>query len=489
MRIVYGASLSKLVEAAASERRWLDEYTSVEIQSYRPGMWGRIEERYRMFNLLTSEFPSGFLPLLERAAAKGGLELLVDRGALAGASAPDPQADLSWLRPYQMAAVRACLRARRGLVKVPTGGGKTEVFIALTRAVPCEWLFVVHRTDLVGQAARRYMQRTGERAGYWDSARGWVRGTCNVTVATFQSLWLAMRKKDKRAREMLDSFGGLNVDETHAQPADSFFKVSMACRNAHWRIGQSGTPLDRSPRDSLRTVGSLGPICFKLSPDVLIDAGVLSRPVIRMVVCKQSSSSAASWREVYRDLVVRSPTRNAVVASMVERAARPCLVFVEELEHGEELREELRRRGVRAEFAHGGDWVAKREEKLRGLVDGSSFDVLICTVIFQEGIDVPELASVVNAAGKASVVASLQRIGRGMRTSAGKDTFEVWDVRDAGQRWLAQHASDREAAYAREGYVVEIEGKQPTAPTLTGRDVADLVGKIRGEAAGKSSPA
>jgi superfamily II DNA or RNA helicase len=101
-------------------------------------------------------------------------------------------------------------------------------------------------------------------------------------------------------------------------------------------------------------------------------------------------------------------------------------------------------------------------------------DVLLVNVIFQEGVDIPDLKSVVIATGGASPIASLQRIGRGMRATKTKSTFEVWEIADAGCgctrktkeedpdnyhpgcQWLTRHWKERLKAYREEEYDVEL---------------------------------
>jgi superfamily II DNA or RNA helicase len=58
------------------------------------------------------------------------------------------------------------------------------------------------------------------------------------------------------------------------------------------------------------------------------------------------------------------------------------------------------------------------------------------------------------SAGK-SVIASLQKIGRGMRVSEGKTTFEVWDFLDEDGSVLERHSARRAATYQSEGYHVQ----------------------------------
>jgi superfamily II DNA or RNA helicase len=134
------------------------------------------------------------------------------------------------------------------------------------------------------------------------------------------------------------------------------------------------------------------------------------------------------------------------------------------------------------EFVFGKVQTHARQGAVRRLVHGD-IDVLIANVIFQEGIDIPELQSVVNAAGGKSTIAAVQTTGRGMRRhdSTGRETkaeFFVYDVADrscgcryrgsdgkaryghAGCRWAERHTRGRMLAYRGEGYeVTEVDGR------------------------------
>lgn len=460
MRIVAGNVWSQIDEFTDRELAWVDERTSVAVTRYRPGAWGKIkfDDRQWLLHALSRQFPTGLLPILLAANRAEGrphtIEVIDKRGP--APCAPDPSADLAWLRDYQRAAVDALVHKGRGIIKAPTGSGKGEVIVGLTRALPCEWLMAVHRTDLVEQQAKRYATRTGLSAGRWLGS-SWQRGEGNLTVATFQSLWAAIKERRSDVMELVEGVQGLIVDEVHAQAAETFLKVSMLMGNAYFRVGLSGTPLDRSEWDALRVQGALGPIVHEIRTDTLVDAGLLARPTIRMVPCVQHwpRDDFAEWGPVYKKLVVESVLRNNLLAETAVRAAKPALCFVEHRDHGDELAAQMRARGLKVDFVHGKHWTAARSGAVKKLVQGH-FDVLICSIIFQEGIDIPELESVIVASGKASIVGTLQRIGRGMRTAKGKTGFEVYDVWDVGQKWLENHAKERRGAYEREGHEVTL---------------------------------
>jgi DNA excision repair protein ERCC-3 len=245
-------------------------------------------------------------------------------------------------------------------------------------------------------------------------------------------------------------------------PAESFWRVVMAC-GAYFRIGLSATPFARGDRRSPMAVGALGHQIFEMKPQELQDAGVLSVPKIRFVPVVQEShlaSAEPTMQGIKGELINGSTARNQALVKICQRAEKPCLLFVEQLRHGRELRHRLEKAGINCDFVFGADDTGRREAVVQRLVRGE-IDVLVTSAIFQEGIDIPSLRSVVVGCGGKSTIATLQRIGRGMRVTPGKSTFEVWDVLDQGQKWLEKHAKARLRAYEREGYAVETIGGLP----------------------------
>jgi len=225
----------------------------------------------------------------------------------------------------------------------------------------------------------------------------------------------------------------------------------------------SGTPLDRTDKRSIEAISWLGPVVCRVLPQTLIDAGVLSTPKITMVPVQQQlpPSSNRKYSSLYKHLIVRSDRRNAAVLEMTKRAEKPCMVFVKHLPHAMALTRMAQSYGINAIMVDGRDRTVVREQRLASLTRGA-IDVIVCTKVFQEGIDVPELRSVVVATGGKSTIDTIQRIGRGSRVAAGKDTFEVWDVLDTGEPILQRHARERIKAYQREGYEVHVEHQSKT---------------------------
>lgn len=466
MLIQVGTLTSKLLTADRAERAWLIDYLSFEDQKsrFKPGG----PKTTSLFQHNNDRFPSGLLRMVEKAAAEEGYKVdLVDTR-----TAPclaDPDADLEWLRDYQRAAVDAIVKKKRGILWLPTGAGKTEIIVGITRALPCFWLALVHRSQLADDIARRFEKRSpGLVAGRVLEGDADIPDDANLVAATFQTIvsWLKKPIDDpmhELAKHLLYKAQGVLIDETHTLPADTFYGVAMKTPNAYFRVGLSGTPLARGDKKSMLALAALGPVVYRVKTELLIERGVLARPTVRLATVS-GESKRPTWQGVYTECVVKGKARNATLVALAKRATKPGFLFVQQVEHGKDLAKRLTNAGIPAEFVWGSHSLAYRKSLMRRLVQGH-FEILVCSSVFQEGIDVPELRSVIIGAGGKSVIATLQRLGRGMRIELGKDgkpvagsdQFEVWDIKDTGNKWLERHARARLNAYSAEGFATYVE--------------------------------
>lgn len=462
----------RVVKADDDEQEWLQKYLSFADSSWMGKQRGG---RVSLYSTLRGLFPGGLLPLVQDAAQRDGVKIELMEGRTS-VLVSDPTADLAWLRDYQLEAVNACVTARRGIVRAPTGSGKTEIFVGLTKAMPGRWLMLVHRDTLVDQAAERYRKRTGGRIpnvmsrtepSTWKLVSGF-------NAMTLQTLAAALRKDKPAVERALADCQGLVVDECHVAPADVYFNAIQKCP-AEFRLGFSGTPLDRTDNRSLMAIAALGKVIYSVKAQTLIDAGVLAMPRITMVPVEQKLQSglggASGWHEKYEILISESEVRNARIVEIVQEATKPCMVFVKLIDHGKALTRMLERAGLRTEFV----WGATKDR--RGAIERlerRDADVMVASVVFQEGVDIPSLESVVIASAGKSIIATLQRIGRGMRTNGGmKTSFEVFDILDTGVAMMEAHSRRRMNTYVREGYQTIIQKADGTlvgyAPKLRTR--------------------
>ena len=434
------------------EEAWLRSYLSFDDQStaFRKTRDGRAKhvapKKIYLYDILEDTFPTGLLSLVYKKARGLGYEVSLRD---CRADCPKPiQADLSWLRDYQLEAVQTALRIGRGILHEATGSGKSHMAAGIIMSIPVPWVFIVHRSGLMYQAKHRF-EECGIR-GIGLVGDGNLEIGSTVTVATFQTL--ATKLNDPQIRALRNNARGMIIDELHVAASDTWSQTSMAFTEAHYRFGLSGTPLDRSDKRSLIAVGTTGPVIHHTATETLVQSGVLAKPIVFMVKVEQELTKP-TYAGLYGEAVIRSSKRNAALVEMTRLAEKPTLVFITNLKHGNALVAALQKAGLSVAFVQG-----SMEESQRGNLKNQllrkEIDVIVSSVVWQEGIDLPELASVIVAGAGRSVIASLQRVGRGMRRAAGKETFEVWDVADVGTRIFENHTKARIAAYRREEFEV-----------------------------------
>lgn len=442
-----------------AERAFVRDYLTID--TGRRNHTDGTQVTYCLHHDLSDSFPAGFFPLVREAARAEGFEVEVE-DTRAPRLGPDPAVDIGWLRPDQRAAVEAVERLRRGVIKLPTGAGKTEVAVALGLRLPAPMLFLVDSVDLMEQAAARWEKRTGTPAGRFGD--GQHTSGARFTSGTFATMRLALGTKAGKA--LLRGFRVLVVDECHGLPADTHYAVASACREADYRVGLSATPFAGDPMRAATLTGLLGPIIHEVSTQELTAAGVIAKA--RVVLVRHTHTSAAEqWAAAYRECIVEDAARNAKVVSLAGRCPKPALVFVRAVEHGKNLLRLLQRAGLRAEFLYGAKASGARASAATRLMRGD-LDVIICNQIWYKGVDLPSLASAINAAGGASDIDSLQRLGRGtrvVRNKAGevvKGSFEYFDLFDTGHPWTERHSRERRRAYRAEGHEVVEEEADPS---------------------------
>lgn len=455
--------LATVEDSTEAERKWLTDYLSIGDKSAR--FRGRQDSRIRLFNLLGYTFPAGYATQVRRVAMEEGfkVDLLDSRKR---PEEPREDADLAWLRDHQHEAVQAGVRMTRGIFDHPMGSGKGDLACAFVKLIPARWLFVVYKAGVAVDVAERHNRISPHLGTAGIIAEGeWSTGEW-LTCATFQALYARLKANDPVARELVSGVTGILVDEAHTLPAETFAAVARGCSSAYWRFGFSATPLDRTDRRSAAAIGALGPVIHRIESKKLVDLGIIARPRVRLVTCEQDSW-ASTYPEVYGSLIVRSAKRNETVVQMVQRAEKPALVFVRELEHGYILDALLGKRGLRTQFVHGAHSSEYRLRVVRESVRGA-LDAVICSNVLEAGLDVAGIRSTVNAAAGESVIGAIQKAGRGgriERDKAGnvvKDEHEVWDVLDKGQEWLERHARSRKNAYVKRGYETKIEAEGAT---------------------------
>jgi superfamily II DNA or RNA helicase len=170
-----------------------------------------------------------------------------------------------WLWKHQAQAIRAALMAPlgRGIIEVPTAGGKTRIAAALGAIGGGQWLYVAPNTELLKQAEETFVEANviqGDSVEwYW---------------TTYSQLY-----DDGDPGE----YRGVIFDECHRVAADTWAQGAANIRRSDYRIGLSGTPLDRCDDKNTLVIGLTGPICFTVDLKELQRLGRLAKGEVEFI--------------------------------------------------------------------------------------------------------------------------------------------------------------------------------------------------------------
>ena len=156
------------------------------------------------------------------------------------------------------------------------------------------------------------------------------------------------------------------------------------------------------------------------------------------------------YQDVYEYGVVKNVAQHKLIAQTVLKHVEQgdsVLVIVNRIEHGELLREAVSKMGVLCHFAQGATDSEIRLE-LKEALNNKDIHCVIATTIWKEGVNLPELNVIINAAGGKSEIATLQAIGRGLRLTETKKRLILYDILNLDHYYLISHVGERLALYS-----------------------------------------
>lgn len=155
-------------------------------------------------------------------------------------------------RPYQQEALEAWRGGgRRGVVVLPTGAGKSLVAELCIADAGRSALIVAPTLDLVGQWYDQLRRAFGDPIGLLG---GGVHDVQDLTVATYDSAWMHIERYG-------DRFGLLVFDEVHHLPGPSYSQAAEGSI-APFRLGLTAT-LERPDGEHHAIDRLVGPVVYR----------------------------------------------------------------------------------------------------------------------------------------------------------------------------------------------------------------------------------
>jgi len=350
------------------------------------------------------------------------------------------------LRDYQVSAANTLLEARRGIAKMATNSGKTEVMAAMIKVMGLRSVVLVHRKELLHQTAQRFIDRGIKSVGKIGDS---IFDPRHVTVAMIQTLDRIILNGEEEKLSWCRANEMLFIDECHHLSSQQAVRAFDTIPG-QFRYGLSGTPLKHDLLSDLKLIAATGEVVVDVDNTFLIDSGYSAKPVI--YIAEMEDKSKGAWKMEYADAyskyIINNPVRNATIVKFCKdvSARGAVLILVSMIEHGRILQEMM----PDSVFVHGQDSTERRNKVIEDMKKGSG--IFIASPIFDEGVDVPAVSSIVLASGGESPVKLLQRIGRGLRSKSNDNRLFVLDFIDDTNKHLLNHSNTRIEVYNAEGF-------------------------------------
>lgn len=257
--------------------------------------------------------------------------------------------------------------------------------------------------------------------------------------------------------EYLDYFVAILVDEAHhVSKFNGTYGKILQKLISPIRLGFTATiPEKVEAKHALE--GLIGPVVGELNIKEAVKRGVIAKPKIRIIKTpfSQQIKDIRKYADAYEKGIVYNENRNRLIlktAADYVKENKSVLILVVRTEHGKALTNLASEYFTkRLRFLYGAT-----DEELRllskDLLKNKNLKCLITSVIWKEGVDVPSLDVVINAAGGKSEIATIQAVSRSLTRTKDKEEGRVVDFFDPSHYFFISHFGHRLNTYMENGW-------------------------------------
>ena len=347
------------------------------------------------------------------------------------------------LRPYQSEAKAAVFTqwdkgARKTLVVLPTGCGKTIVFAKVAEECVRQGnrvLILAHSGELLEQAADKIKKSTNLGCATEKAEQSCLGSWFRITVGSVQSM-----QREKRLSQFSDDyFNVIIIDEAHHCISDGYQKVLQHFPDAKV-LGVTATP----DRGDMRNLGEFfESLAYEYTLPKAIREGYLS-PIKAMTIPLQLDLSGVSIQSgdfKAGDIATAlDPYLHQIADEMMKYCRdRKTVVFLPLVKTSQKFKEILNEKGFKAAEVNG---ESKDRAEVLEAFDKGEYNVLCNSMLLTEGWDCPSVDCVIVL--RPTKVRSLysQMVGRGTRLCEGKSHLLLLDFLWHTERHELCHPAD-----------------------------------------------
>lgn len=339
----------------------------------------------------------------------------------------EPPEALPEPRPIQREALKALSETRSngfraGMVTMATGLGKTwlAAFDAAQLRV-ARVLFIAHREEILKQSRDvfRQVMPTATMGLYTGDDK---QPDADFVFATVQTM---SRYLDQFPA---DSFDYVVIDEFHHAAAATYRKV-IDHFTPRFLLGLTATPERMDGADLLSLCADNSVFSCDLVEGIRRDELV---PFHYWGVPDPVDFEPIPWRngrfdpEVLEAAVETQERAQAAFDQWQSRRGTRTLAFCASKHHSDFMSAFFLERGVRCASVHSGPTSAPRHQSIDDLRSGD-LELIFTVDLFNEGLDVPDIDTVLMLRPTESPIIFLQQLGRGLRIKEGKDALTIVD--------------------------------------------------------------
>jgi len=321
----------------------------------------------------------------------------------------------------------------KNLVVAATGTGKTMISAFdfkrfLIKNPQAKFLFVAHREEILRQARYTFRQVLKNN----DFGELWFTGE---TPSSYQQLFVSIQTLNNRIHQLSFAksfYDYIVIDEVHHSAASSY-QYLLSHFQPQILLGLTATPERHDGLDITEYFGKLISAEIRL-PDAL-NQGLLC-PFQYFGISDETDISRVSWRKGRYDI-----SELEKIYSEDHRRVRDIILncqkyltdfqnvtalgFCVSKKHAEFMYDQFTALGLKAAYLHT-DNVQNRKKILQQF-RRKEIHYLFVVDIFNEGVDIPEIDTLLLLRPTESLTIFLQQLGRGLRLHEGKTCLTVLD--------------------------------------------------------------
>lgn len=316
----------------------------------------------------------------------------------------------------------------KALVIAATGTGKTYMSaFDVMQYKPKTMLFIVHREEILKKAKETFEKllkgRNIKTGLFTGNAKDRDANYLFATIQTMNRYYEDFHK---------NYFDYIIIDEAHHGASDSYLNV-LGHFEPKFTLGMTATP-ERC--DSLSVFELFD---NNVALEVRLHEALDEDLVIPFHYFGVTDIEGVDLEDVNLDDKSQLAQRlmiNRRVDFIIEKMNfyghdgnfRKLLGFCVNIEHAKYMAEEFNKRGINSVALSGEDTVAKRDEYIKRLEsDKDDLQAIFTVDIFNEGVDIPSVNTVLMLRPTNSPIIFIQQLGRGLRKSGSKEFLTVLD--------------------------------------------------------------